>query len=371
MDWSQLGIEAKKSHRMIPEREANYNAAIWYYNAKKNEFIRLIQISSKRAAAMRANEIVKQIVNIDTYIEKGKSAQEIGVEKAEELLEQAVKEIFEGETMKKEYADMEKKADKNVDKLKEALKKELENENSNLYRSLIKNEFLKEEIKSGNGKRTIGQIAGYIAKMALESKPMSNATYRGYISALKGYYAEQAINDALNKILREIYGVAENKNFFEVKGGANEISDLKVTLEAITGTKKVVGYSDPVEFGLQAKPFDVNKIGSGEWLAKSFHLTGNKGLLEKMPKEESFVGSYTATTWYLSHFIKQIIGENNILYSTSGEKLIWTGALIKKFVRNKYYLCFESTAAKDGSGKITYTPTSGITWKVVPSSAEA
>lgn len=224
------------------------------------------------------------------------------------------------------------------------------------------------QLKHQNNMDIQNQLFGYMRKLLLAQLQGGNIAVNTihYKQAMKGYYKEELLTGALNKVLDQYnMGAASTGSKTNEKG-------LQIKYDIVLGTKSVIGqgdaglndiimalnsfhnvsanhqetlYSGPIA-GIQSKswsaPFDIPNGNNRNW----FSFGNASGLI---PQGTEAYYWHAGVRNVMNNLIS-IIGQGNFIYST-GNKIYWTADLLTEFKNNQYVLAFyKRKTEKDGIG---------------------
>lgn len=348
---------------------SNYEKAILHYEQQKKDILAFynyqVQFQQNIAYTKEEEEFYNNLLQLEeNYIQKGFNYYSDIFNEIDSL----IGEQFVGNSAFKKslQAKIQNKAKNSKNKIlqgTEGYSKLIEQEVQNYFMGTTLWKKLVSELNMDA--RTSGQIKGYITRKL--STIVNNRYYQnkfskrsrlGYLSALKGYYAEDAIADALNKKILSLNNVTGKATTI---GGKNEITDIIVELQntANNFSGDIVGTSEVkpiIKFGIQAKAYDLSKLefaNLNKMQNFSFAVGNNNQLYSKAKNEINLFEIHEVFS-FLSQYVTQVLGEKNSIYSISSTSLIFTCDLIRKFKEANYLLAFDYDKEKGSTKHISW-----------------
>lgn len=359
-----------QSHSAI---ETGYSSAIAHYNQMKNQFLNQLEIHSGKTVNDFMEKLNEQVGNeIESSLEQDFNTAFSAI--ADYFETNIVNKIKYGnrsvavQELKNKFKQQFEKYGENPQQLYQRMKTYLE---QYLLSANVTREGLAQitQLKHQNNIDIQNQLFGYMRKLLLAQLQGGNIAVNTahYKQAMKGYYKEEVLTSALNKMLDQYdMGAASTGSKTNEKG-------LQIKYDIILGTKTVLGqkdaginqiiaalngftnvsansqktiYSGPMA-GIQSKswiaPFDTLKGSTN----RNWFSFGNAGGLIPQGTEAYY---WHAGVRNVMNNLINIIGQGNFIYST-GNKIYWTADLLTEFKNNQYVLAFyKRKTEKNGVG---------------------
>ena len=374
-----------ESHRVIP---VGYASAIANYSAQKESFLQRLQ--------------TEENVNVNNFMERLNN--EIAIEAESEMdttfdaAFEAVKTYIEEyivqamESGNTNYQTLINRFQKVIDRqsqrngqdpktLYTSLKKDIEafllNTNNTTRKSLAS--YVAQQSGLGGTQNTDIQnnLFGYARKLIMKKLmglEMNHSTQHYKIS-LKGYYKEQVLVPALNKVLQE-YGIIAKQagSMYNTQGqqikydillgtsNLGSMADEAITplisqMEQLSTTVQGTGQVDtslPLIGGIQSKswvaPWSLNSVGGN----RNFLSFGHNTNLMPIGEDAHY---WHAGVYNVMSNLLEAIGPSNFIYAT-GDTVYWTADLLAEFRERQYVLAFyyNKTEGKIVSSSISAQP---------------
>ena len=225
-------------------------------------------------------------------------------------------------------------------------------------------------------------LFGYARKLIVQQLRGKELSYniQHYKISLKGYYKEELLVPALNKLLEQ-YGIVAKQ-----MGSSRNEKGQQIKYDIILGTASIQNLSDdvmaPLIQAMESMEKDINVtqtiseytpkalggIQSKSWIApwstKSYG--GNRSFLSFGHNISLMPEGVNAHYWHAGVYnvmsnLTEAIGINNFIFGT-GDTIYWTCDLLAKFREAQYVLAFyyNKTEGKITSGSITAQPHTDI-----------
>ena len=373
-----------QSHKVIP---SGYASAIEKYSSQKEVFLNNLQKETGLVIDNFITQVNTEIANATT--EELDATFNAAFDAVKMYVEEYVVQLMDGanpsyEALVKRFEQVVNKGEAgtiNSDNLYKNLQKDIENflTINNVTRSGLA-KYVNQQSGLSNTSNTDIQnnLFGYARKLILQQLRGQELNYstQHYKTSLKGYYKEELLVPALNKILAQ-YGIkaaqmGSSRNEvgqqikYDIILGTVDASKLDETVlnpmikqmemfaNTVDGNGSVVEYTPKLMGGLQSKswvaPWSMRSIGGNRNFLSFGH---NIGL---MPQGEA-AHYWHAGVYNVMNNLTTAIGPSNFLFST-GDTVYWTADLLAEFRERQYVLAFyyNKTEGKITSGSITAQP---------------
>lgn len=247
------------------------------------------------------------------------------------------------------------------ERLYENIKKDIEKFLDSMFftRSSLM-QYIEKSVPSFNGKNNkdiANNLYGYARKLILsdlKKEDLQNVSLKYYKTALKGYYKEELLVPAFQKILSTY-----NQNIGAKQTGSIYQNGAQIQMDIILGTVSLTSKSDlelqkifdniPKNVTGESKvntdiPGLIGGIQSKSWIAPWENVPGNTSWLSfgnhanLLPQGEDAYYWHAGVTNIMSDLIN-VIGKNNFMFSTGGG-IYFTSALLARLRASNYVLAF-------------------------------
>lgn len=373
-----------QSHAAIP---TGYASAIAQYSAQKEAFLQNLQNETGNVINDFISQVNDEITN--STMDELDETFDAAFDAVKTYIEDYIVNLMEGgnpsyDALLKRFQQVVNKGSAgnvNPDNLYKNLQKDIEQflTINNVTRSgLAKYVSQQSGLKNTSNTDIQNNLFGYARKLILQQLKGQELAYstQHYKTSLKGYYKEELLVPALNKILSK-YGITAS----QMGSQRNEMGQ-QIKYDIILGTVDASSFDDTMLNSMITKMESFSR-GAGEtsqvqeytpqlmgglqsksWVAPwSMRSTGgNRNFLSfghnigLMPQGED-AHYWHAGVYNVMSNLTTAIGPSNFIFST-GDTVYWTADLLAEFRERQYVLAFyyNKTEGKITSGSISAQP---------------
>ena len=369
----------QEAHNAI---EVGYNQAILNYQQQKNAFLTQLNLEKEDIVKEMFKNINDQIYDQENE-DFDKKLNEIFTKTKNYLEEVIVKILDEKEddlkNIKQKLNDFKssKKPEEQLKYLSRILKEEIEkslSQNGFSRLSLIK--YLQQngiELGGKNNKALQDNLFGYLRRLIIQRYTSNtniknvNINLNNYKQSLKGYLQEEAIEEAISKVLENYGYVAKQTGAIESDTGQEIIYDLVIAPKNIKnldneGLKSIIKKMDSFQNisvqgtstlnedniflgGVQSKSWIISESYTSHFISFGIH----SDLIPEGDKKYYWHGGVSS----LMYRMNEVIGRNNFMFAT-GSNLQFTVDLLCKLKERNYVLNFHKSKNKAISNPHVY-----------------
>ena len=372
-----------QAHKAIP---TGYASAIQNYSSQKEAFLQRLQIESNTEIQNFIEQLNNEIAN-ETSNELD-STFDSAFEAVRQYLEEYIVKCMEDgnanyDQLLTRFKQAVKKGEQgsiNPDNLYKNLTKEIENflaVNNVTKSGLAQYVASVTELKNTTNTDIQNNLFGYARRLILQQLQGQGLAYstQHYKTALKGYYKEELLVPALNKLLQQ-YGLSAIQ-----MGSTRNDSGQQIKYDIILGTSSTIDLGEealgPMLHAMEALSAPMSSaqnintyyplaggLQSKSWIApwSTKTIGGNRNFLQFGHNAQLMPQGVNAHYWHAGVYnvmsnLTTAIGPGNFLFST-GDTVYWTADLLSEFRERQYVLAFyyNKTEGKITSGSITAQP---------------
>lgn len=373
-----------QSHAAIP---IGYASAIAQYSAQKEAFLQNLQSETGKAINDFISQVNDEITN--STMDELDETFDLAFDAVKTYVEDYIVNLMEGgnpsyDALLKRFQQVVNKGSAgniNPDNLYKNLQKDIEQflTVNNVTRSgLAKYVSQQSGLKNTSNTDIQNNLFGYARKLILQQLKGQELVYstQHYKTSLKGYYKEELLVPALNKILSK-YGITASQmgsqrnemgqqikydiilgtvdaSSFDDTMLNSMIAEMESFSRETGGAGQVQEYTPQLMGGLQSKswvaPWSMRSTGGNRNFLSFGHNTG------LMPQGED-AHYWHAGVYNVMSNLTTAIGPSNFIFST-GDTVYWTADLLAEFRERQYVLAFyyNKTEEKITSGSISAQP---------------
>lgn len=347
---------------------SGYASAIENYNRQKKNFKNILGIESQQAEKEFLEKLNDELTN-ETDQELGNTFDQ-AFSAIQNDVESLLANMIDGKNntdyqiLVKRFEDLVNKGEKGEvkpERLYENIKKDIEKflDSISFTRSSLVR-YIEQSVPSFNGKNNkdiANNLYGYARKLILsdlKKVTLQNVSFQHYKTALKGYYKEELLVPALQKVLSTY-----NQNIGAKRAGGIYQDGAQIQMDIILGTVSLTSKSDlklqemfdniPKNVTGKSKvntdiPGLIGGIQSKSWIAPWENVPGNTSWLsfgnhaDLLPQGDDAYYWHAGVTNVMSNLIN-VVGENNFMFSTGGG-IYFTSSLLARLRAENYVLAF-------------------------------